>query len=52
MTARCANTPLTCSKSPNAAARDAQHKRDAMYDTEILEAAINAAGNVKRLRSA
>ncbi len=39
-------------QQPKRAARVAQHKRDAMYDTEVLEAAINAAGNVKRLRSA
>jgi integrase len=33
-------------------ARDAQRKRDAMYDADVLEAAIDAAGNVRRLRSA
>lgn len=33
-------------------ARDAQQKRDAMYERELLEAAIDAADNVARLRSA
>lgn len=33
-------------------ARDAQRKRDEMYDREVLEAAIEAAANVTRLRSA
>ncbi|MBV8103217.1 MAG: tyrosine-type recombinase/integrase, partial [Hyphomicrobiales bacterium] len=31
-------------------ARDAQNKRDAMYERELLEAAIDAADNVARLR--
>jgi hypothetical protein len=33
-------------------ARDAQGKRDAMYARQVHEAAIAAAGNVTRLRSA
>jgi integrase len=33
-------------------ARDAQRKRDQMYEREVFEAAIEAAGNVTRLRSA
>jgi integrase len=32
-------------------ARDAQRKRDAMYDREVHEAAIAAAGNVTKLRA-
>ena len=31
-------------------ARDAQRKRDEMYEREVFEAAIEAAGNVARLR--
>ena len=33
-------------------ARDAQRKRDEMYDREVFDAAIEAAGNVTRLREA
>jgi hypothetical protein len=33
-------------------ARDTQRQRDEMYDCEVFEAAIEAAGNVTRLRSA
>lgn len=32
-------------------ARDAQRKRDEMYEREVFEAAIEAAGNITRLRS-
>ena len=32
-------------------ARDAQRKRDEMYDREVFEAAIEAAGNVTKLRA-
>ena len=31
-------------------ARDAQRKRDEMYEREVFEAAIEAVGNVTRLR--